>query len=131
MIRKAGIKNNTFKIKKPAVMNNVDDATNGKVRYKTLIINYEKYRTTFTRKFEQRKVWVEPDEKKIISVMPCTIIKLFVKEGQQVNKNNEMVLLEAMKMQNTLYFPFSGKIKKLNIKEGDKIPKGFIMAEYD
>jgi len=48
-----------------------------------------------------------------------------------VIKNDEMLVLETMKMQNTLYFTFSGKIKKVNIKAGDKIPKGFVIAEYN
>ena len=132
MTRKSGIENNTLKNNEPVSnTKGQENGLNSKIRYKTLIINSEKYRTTLTKKFENRKKWIEPDNKEIISFMPCTIIKVFVKEGQNVKKNDEMLLMEAMKMRNTLYFAFSGKIKKVNIKAGDKIPKGFVIAEYD
>ena len=111
--------------------NNHSNGPASKVRFKSLIIDSGKYRTILTGKFEKRKRWIKPDEKKIISFIPCTIIKIFIKEAEEVNKNDEMLVLEAMKMQNTLYFPYSGKISKVNVKVGDKIPKGFIIAEYD
>ncbi len=131
MIRKTGVNNNSMKPHKTeGHINGHSNGQNSKLRYKSLIIDSEKYRTTFTRKFENRHRWIEPDEKKIISFIPCTIIKVFVKEGQAVNRNDEMLVLEAMKMQNTLYFPYSGKISKVYIKAGDKIPKGFVIAEY-
>lgn len=123
--------NNQKNSKSTADDDRQENNLNNKTRYKSLVIDNEKYRTTYTGKFENRKKWIEPDEKKIFSFIPCTIIKVFVKEGQQVKKNDEMLILEAMKMQNTLYFPASGKIKKVNVKEGDKVPKGFLIAEYN
>jgi biotin carboxyl carrier protein len=126
------MKNNTQKNSKSTAGNNKQENNlNKKVRYKSLVIDNEKYRTTYTRKFENRKNWIKPDEKKIISFIPCTIIKVFVNEGQEVKKNDEMLVLEAMKMQNTLYFPASGIIRKVHVKAGDKIPKGFLIVEYN
>ena len=104
--------------------------TNNKTRYKTLVINGEKYRTTFNRKFTGTKKWVKPDDKKMISFIPCTIMKVFVSTGQRIERNDEILLMEAMKMQNTILSPVSGIIKNVNVKEGDKIPKGFVMIEF-
>ena len=101
------------------------------IKLKTLIVDGEKYRTSLNRKFENRKKWVKPDKKSIISFIPCTIVKVFANEGQRVTRDDEMVLIEAMKMQNTIYFPMAGKVKRVNIKTGDKIPKGFVMVEYE
>jgi acetyl/propionyl-CoA carboxylase alpha subunit len=119
--------------KKLLFMNNSsgDNNIDNKIKLKTLIIDGGKYRTFLNRKFAKRKKWIKPDEKIIISFIPCTIIKVYASEGKNVNKNDEMAVIEAMKMQNTLYFPVSGRVKRVNIKAGDKIPKGFVMVEYE
>jgi biotin carboxyl carrier protein len=100
------------------------------LNWKTLIIHGEQYRTTFTKKYENRKKWVKPNKKHVISYIPGTITELLVKEGQTVRKGENMLLLEAMKMLNLVSFPLSGQIKKVNVKVGDRIPKGFLMVEY-
>ena len=118
--------------RKLSTVNNRNRSTFGEkiIKLKTLIIDGERYRTSLNSKFENRKIWIKPDKKSVISFIPCTIIKVFANEGQSVTKDDEMVLIEAMKMQNTIYFPMSGKVKRVNIKNGDKIPKGFVMLQY-
>lgn len=101
-----------------------------KIRCKTLIIQGEKYRTLYTEKFKKRKKWQKPEPNKVLSVLPGTVVEVFVKEGDSVKKDDTMMIIEAMKMQNTYYFPHSGKIKHVNLKVGDKIPRGFVMVEY-
>ena len=119
--------------KKPLFINtnNGDNNFDNKIKLKTLIIDGERYRTFLNRKFAGRKKWVKPDKKSIISFIPCTIIKVFAREGQSVKRNDEMAVIEAMKMQNKIHFPMTGRIKRVNIKTGDKIPKGFVMIEYE
>ena len=108
----------------------MNSTTNNKTRYKTLVVNGEKYRTTFNRKFTGVKKWDKPDDKKMISFIPCTIMKVFVSTGQRIERNDEILLMEAMKMQNTIHSPVNGIIKNVNVKVGDKIPKGFVMIEF-
>ena len=103
----------------------------GKIKCKTLVIQGEKYRTLLTKKFENRKKWEKPDTRKVVSVLPGTVVELYTKTGDMVDKDEVMLVLEAMKMRNTYYFPHSGKIKSVNINVGDKIPKGFLMIEYE
>jgi biotin carboxyl carrier protein len=108
----------------------MNSTNNSKTRYKTLVINGVKYRTNFNRKFTDIKKWIKPDDKKMISFIPCTIIKVFVSTGQRINRNDEILLMEAMKMQNTIHSPVNGIIKNVNVKVGDKIPKGIVMIEF-
>lgn len=103
----------------------------GKIRCRTLIIQGDKYRTLYTNKFKNRKKWQRPDKNSIISVLPGTVVKVFTNEGDIVTKGETMLILEAMKMRNTYYYPHSGKIKHVNVKTGDKIPKGYVMIEYE
>ncbi len=102
-----------------------------RTNWKTLIIHGEKYKTLYTKKFESRKNWQKPNEKEIISVLPGTVIELFAKPGEKVNENDKMIVLEAMKMRNTYYYPISGEIKCVHVKVGDKIPKNQMMIELE
>ncbi len=121
-----------YNSKKPVLSDNRNgNHYESKIKLKTLIIDGEKYRTFFNRKFANRKKWIKPDNKSIVSFIPCTIIEVFAKEGQKVTRNEEMAVIEAMKMQNTIYFPVAGTVKRVSIKTGDKIPKGFVMVEYE
>ena len=58
-------------------------------------------------------------------------MKLFVREGQQVVKGDVILILEAMKMKNRVVFSRSGKIKAVNVSEGEKVPKDFLMIELE
>lgn len=103
----------------------------GSLKCKTLIIHGEKYSTLFTDKFENRKKWVKPDVKKVISFLPGTVLEIYASVGETVEKDNIMMVLEAMKMRNNYYFPMSGKIKSVNVKAGERIPKGYAILEFE
>lgn len=98
-------------------------------RYRSLIIEGAKYRTLLNRKFENRKSWKNPDPKKVISHIPGTVVKIFVREGQQVEKGDVILILEAMKMKNRVVFSRSGIVKVVNVSEGEKVSKDFMMIE--
>ena len=100
-----------------------------KVRFNTLDVNGDKYRTLLTEKYKNRKKWEEPDFKKILSVIPGTVIKVYVEEGQKVKEGDLMMVLEAMKMKNKIYFPIDGTVKKIYVTENEKVPKRHLMIE--
>ena len=53
--------------------------------------------------------------------MPGTIVKTFVKEGDVVREGSDLVVVEAMKMQNVLKAAKGGKIKKVDVKVGQTV----------
>lgn len=102
---------------------------NGKVRCKSLFIDGTKYRTRLNKKFENRKAWESPDSRKITSSIAGTIVKVCVKEGQEVRGGDQMLVLEAMKMKNRIMFHTGGTVKKIHVREGEMIPRNFLMLE--
>lgn len=48
--------------------------------------------------------------------MPGKLVSLNVKEGDMVIEGQEVAVVEAMKMQNSLTAPRSGKVKKVHFK---------------
>lgn len=107
----------------------IDNPCDKKIKCKILQIEETKYRTTFTKKFENRKTYVAHDPGKIISYLPGTIIDVLVKPGQDIKQGKTLVILEAMKMMNKIVMPANGKIKTVHVKKGDVIAKGRIIVE--
>ena len=96
---------------------------------KELIIQGAVYKTTFTKKFENRVNYQTPNENLIFSFIPGTIIDIFVKTKQKVKEGETLLLLEAMKMENQIRMPFDGEIVKIHIKRGQVIPNRYLIME--
>jgi len=94
---------------------------------KELIIGGDVYKTRLTKKYERRQKWTKPDKNQVISFIPGTVREVFVREGDMVKADDKLMVLEAMKMMNTIYAPVSGKIKSVLVKAGDRTPKGTLM----
>ncbi|MCK4464163.1 MAG: acetyl-CoA carboxylase biotin carboxyl carrier protein subunit [Bacteroidales bacterium] len=105
--------------------------TGKKPRYKSLGVEGTRYKTHFTKKFENRQKWEVPDDRKLITFIPGVILKVKVKEGQKVKKGDSIVILEAMKMQNRITIHRNGVIKNIHIKEGQRVMKGMLLMELN
>ena len=57
----------------------------------------------------------------ILAPMPGTIINILVNEGDEVLEYQEVIILEAMKMENAIPTPEAGKIKEIKVKVDDKV----------
>jgi len=62
--------------------------------------------------------------------MPGLVLKIFVNDGDEVTKGDNLFVLEAMKMENIIKAPADVIIKKLKIKPGDKVEKGQILMQF-
>lgn len=101
------------------------------IKYEKLEIDGAEYKTTFTKKWLNRKTWIEPNPNLIEAHIPGTIVQIKVKEGQEVQSDEVLLTLQAMKMDNKITAPFAAKVKKVNVKEGEQVPKGAIMIELE
>ena len=54
----------------------------------------------------------------LLSPMPGLLVSIAVKEGDEVRAGEELAVLEAMKMENTLYAERDGVVKKINFEPG-------------
>lgn len=99
--------------------------------YKILNIDGTDYETLLNKKFVNRKKWVPVKTEEIRTVIPGTVVKLNVKKGDKVKEGEVLMLFEAMKMQNIIQAPHSGKITDVKVKEGESLPKGALMMIID
>jgi biotin carboxyl carrier protein len=88
------------------------------------------YLTRLTSKFVHRPRWRRPDQRKIHAVIPGTVQKLLVGEGDQVEAGAPLLILEAMKMRNEIRAPEGGIIKKIHVREGEQVPKAHLLLEF-
>src|SRR5699024_3169334 len=58
-----------------------------------------------------------------------SVLELLVKKGQKVNKGDEMLVTEAMKMETTIKAPFDGTIKHIYVNKGDLLETGDLLLE--
>ena len=107
-----------------------DKKDNSNTSFKTLNIENVNYKTILTRKFVERKPYVEHDPKKIVAFIPGVIKKIFIKEGSKVKEDNPLLVLEAMKMNNKILAPMNGVIKKIHVKQGKSVLKNDLLIEF-
>jgi biotin carboxyl carrier protein len=59
--------------------------------------------------------------------MPGMVLKVFVSEGMEIKKGDNLFILEAMKMENIIKSPADVTVKTVKIKPGDKVEKGQLL----
>jgi glutaconyl-CoA/methylmalonyl-CoA decarboxylase subunit gamma len=62
------------------------------------------------------------------SPMPGKIVSLKVKVGDSVKEDDELCILEAMKMENPIVAPISGKVVELNVAVNATVATGQVLA---
>lgn len=62
--------------------------------------------------------------------MPGMVLKILVEEGQTVQKGDNLLILEAMKMENIIKSPADLTILSSKIKAGDKVEKNQILITF-
>jgi biotin carboxyl carrier protein len=63
--------------------------------------------------------------------MPGLILDINVKVGQEVNEDDALLILEAMKMENVLTSPREGVIKSISVTKGDAVEKNQLLIEFE
>ncbi len=64
----------------------------------------------------------------VVAPMPGKIVSVLVVAGQNVEANQGLLVIEAMKMQNEIRSPKSGAIERLLVKDGQTVSAGEILA---
>lgn len=67
----------------------------------------------------------------LISPMPGTIINIHVNAGQKVQKGDRLIVIEAMKMEHTLYAPDNGIVTDVFYNAGDMINEGVELLTFE
>ncbi len=69
--------------------------------------------------------------KPLKSPLPGIIIDVKVNVGDEVKKGDVVVMLEAMKMENSINASVSGKVTSVNVKTGDSVLEGVTLLTIE
>jgi pyruvate carboxylase subunit B len=61
--------------------------------------------------------------------MPGLVLRVEVEEGDVVEAGAGLVVLEAMKMENEIMAPVTGRVKAVHVDGGQAVDKGMVMIE--
>jgi acetyl/propionyl-CoA carboxylase alpha subunit len=65
----------------------------------------------------------------LIAPMPGLVVRVNVREGDQVQQGQGLVVMEAMKMENELRATSSGVVKTVHARPGTAVDKGAVLIE--
>jgi acetyl/propionyl-CoA carboxylase alpha subunit len=63
--------------------------------------------------------------------MPGKVIKVSVSPGERVTKGQEILVVEAMKMENAIRAPRDGTVKSVAARVGEMVAPGVVLAELE
>jgi biotin carboxyl carrier protein len=63
--------------------------------------------------------------------MPGKIVKVAVKAGESVARGQDLVVLEAMKMEIKVTAPSDGRVRSVNVASGDPCDAGQVLVELE
>ncbi len=66
----------------------------------------------------------------IIAPLAGKIVRSSLKEGDSVVEDQEIIAIDAMKMETPVYAPADGTIATIKKKEGDEVEEGDVIAVY-
>lgn len=100
-------------------------------KFLKLNIDFTDYETKITSKFARRKKYESPDPDKVKAFIPGIITEIRIKEGQDVEIGQVLLILEAMKMKNNVKSPRHGRIKKVLIFKDKMVVKNETLIEFE
>jgi len=61
--------------------------------------------------------------------MAGSILSIAVKVGDQIKKDQTLMILEAMKMENEISSPVDGRVLSIGVSKGDTVNAGIVMIQ--
>lgn len=67
----------------------------------------------------------------ILAPLDGKIFQLKVNPGDTVEEDEEILVIEAMKMETPIFSPCDGTVREVSVKEGDTVAENDILAIID
>lgn len=67
----------------------------------------------------------------ILAHITGTVWKIEVEVGDEVEEDEDLVILESMKMEMPISAPFDGVVKEILIAEGDTVEEGQVLLRFE
>ena len=68
---------------------------------------------------------------KVKAPLPGTILEIHIKPGDKINKGQNLITMEAMKMENNVLAEKEGTVKDIKVSQGDNVLQDDILIEME
>ncbi len=69
--------------------------------------------------------------KRVVSNMAGMVMEFLVKPGEKISVDQDVVMLESMKMQIPVQSTIEGTVKEIKVQEGDFVDDGDVLLEIE
>lgn len=103
----------------------------------TIKVNNNNYEVAISDALHEliKSMGIETGKAKVVNAikapMPGLILEINVSVGQEVKENDPLLILEAMKMENSFLSPRDGVIKSIAVEKGNAVDKGQLLIEFE
>ena len=91
---------------------------------KRVKVNGKYYDIAVKSGIEEKSSTTAGNGEEIKAGLPGNVLRIEVSEGQEVNKGDVLLVVEAMKMETEVKSPKSGTVKSILVSQGDKVVTG-------
>ncbi|MCY4364441.1 MAG: acetyl-CoA carboxylase biotin carboxyl carrier protein subunit [Gammaproteobacteria bacterium] len=67
----------------------------------------------------------------VLAPLSGTIWKVTVAIDEAIEEDDEVLILEALKMETPIYAPCDGKVKEIHVKEGDTVEEDQLLISIE
>ncbi|MDR2937194.1 MAG: biotin/lipoyl-binding protein [Rikenellaceae bacterium] len=101
------------------------------IPYEIIETRHGRFLTTVNEMYRRRRKWEPATPEHLLSSIPGTVVSINVKPGDTVKVGQELMIFNAMKMNNRITSPLRGIVKTIHVKIGDHVPKGGLIIEFE
>lgn len=70
-------------------------------------------------------------ERKLLAPLSGVVIQMNIKEGDVVSEDDQALVMESMKMKNSIFIPCNGTVKEIRVKGGDTVEEEDVLVIID
>lgn len=63
----------------------------------------------------------------VLAPLAGKVLDVLVEIGAKVEEDDEVAIIEALKMENTVYAPSGGTVKEIKVKKGESVEDGAVL----
>ena len=63
----------------------------------------------------------------VLAPLAGKVFDILVEVGAKVEEDDELLVIEALKMENTVFAPGAGTVKEIKVKNGDSVEDGAVL----
>ncbi len=106
-------------------------------RHYSILVNGEEYEVGLKDRYDlllERLGMEDLQGKGVENVkapMPGKVLDVMVEEGSEVSEGDQLLVLEAMKMENVIKAPGDGTVKAVHVNVADPVEKNAVLVEFE